>query len=161
MPLFIRMTFKEKVKNIVDEVLETRQNLFLINLTVSDANKINVVIDGDKGVTLQDCIDVSRSVESRLDEEGFEFSIDVASAGVSSPLKLVRQYKKNVGRKLKVKTISQGEIEGMLVEADDEGAVLSWKAREPKEVGKGKVTVEKTLKIVYKDIKESIVIISF
>ena len=161
MPLFIRMTFKEKVKNIVDEVLETRQNLFLIDLTVSDANKINVVIDGDTGVTLQDCIDVSRSVESRLDEEGYEFSIDVASAGVSSPLKLVRQYKKNVGRKLKIKTISQGEIEGMLMEADDEGALLAWKAREPKEVGKGKVTVEKTLKIAYEDIKESIVIISF
>jgi peroxiredoxin (alkyl hydroperoxide reductase subunit C) len=61
-----------------------------------------------------------------LDEEGFEFSIDVASAGVSSPLKLVRQYKKNVGRKLKVKTISQGEIEGMLVEADDEGAAENY-----------------------------------
>lgn len=161
MPLFIRMTFKEKVKSVLDGVLETKQHLFLIDLMVSEANKINVVLDGDTGVTLQDCIDVSRAIEGQLDQEGLEFSIDVASAGVSSPLKFVRQYKKNVGRKLKVKTISQGEIEAVLTEADDEGATLLWKAREPKEIGKGKVTVEKTVKVPYEDIKESIVIISF
>lgn len=161
MPLFIRMTFKEKVKSVLDGVLETKQHLFLIDLMVSEANKINVVLDGDTGVTLQDCIDVSRAIEGQLDQEGLEFSIDVASAGVSSPLKFVRQYKKNVGRKLKVKTVSQGEIEAVLTEADDEGATLSWKAREPKEIGKGKVTVEKTVKVPYEDIKESIVIISF
>lgn len=155
------MTFKEKVKSVLDGVLETKQHLFLIDLMVSEANKINVVLDGDTGVTLQDCIDVSRAIEGQLDQEGLEFSIDVASAGVSSPLKFVRQYKKNVGRKLKVKTISQGEIEAVLTEADDEGATLLWKAREPKEIGKGKVTVEKTVKVPYEDIKESIVIISF
>lgn len=80
---------------------------------------------------------------------------------MSSPLKLVRQYKKNIGRTVKVKTISQGDFEASLSDADEQTATLSWSAREPKEIGKGKVTVQKTITIPYSDIKEAVVIISF
>lgn len=155
------MTFKEKVKDLLGKALEENPNLFLIDLNFSEANKISVVLDGDLGVNLQDCINVNRFLDNGLEGEEVEFSIEVASAGLSSPLKLVRQYKKNIGRTLKIKTISQGDFEGVLTEADEEGATLTWSAREPKEIGKGKVTVEKTLKISYIDIKEAVVIISF
>lgn len=155
------MTFKEKVKSLLDKALEENQHLFLIDLSISEANKINVVLDGDSGVNLQDCININKSLNNDLEGEDVDFSLEVASAGISSPLKLVRQYKKNIGRNLKVKTISQGEIEATLVDADEDGASLSWKAREPKEIGKGKVTVEKNVKIPYLDIKEAVVIISF
>ncbi len=164
MPLFIKMTFKDKVKSLIDKALEDNTHLFLIDLSFSETNKISVVLDGDTGVNLQDCINVNRFLDNGLEAETadeIEFSIEVASAGLSSPLTLVRQYKKNIGRKLKVKTLSQGDLEATLVEADDEGATFSWSAREPKEIGKGKVTVEKTLKISYTDIKEAVVIISF
>lgn len=155
------MTFKEKVKDLLGKALEENTELFLIDLSFSETNKISVVLDGDSGVNLQDCINVNRFLDNGLEGEEVEFSIEVASAGLSTPLKLVRQYKKNIGRKLKVKTISQGDLEATLTEADDEGATFSWSAREPKEIGKGKVTVEKTLKISYTDIKEAVVIISF
>lgn len=155
------MTFKEKVKDLLGKALEENPNLFLIDLNFSEANKISVVLDGDLGVNLQDCINVNRFLDNGLEGEEVEFSIEVASAGLSSPLKLVRQYKKNIGRTLKIKTISQGDFEGVLTEADEDGATLTWSAREPKEIGKGKVTVEKTLKISYTDIKEAVVIISF
>ncbi len=155
------MTFKEKVKDLLGKALEENPQLFLIDLGFSEANKISVVLDGDSGVNLQDCININRFLDNGLEGEETEFSIEVASAGLSTPLKLVRQYKKNIGRKLKVKTISQGDVEATLTDADDEGATFSWSAREPKEIGKGKVTVEKTLKISYTDIKEAVVIISF
>ena len=155
------MTFKEKVKDLLSKALEENPQLFLIDLDFSEANKISVVLDGDSGVNLQDCINVNKFLDNGLEGEEVEFSIEVASAGLSSPLKLVRQYKKNIGRTLKVKTISQGDFEGILTEADEDGATLTWSAREPKEIGKGKVTVEKTLKISYTDIKEAVVIISF
>ncbi len=155
------MTFKEKVKDLLSKALEENPELFLIDLNFSETNKISVVLDGDSGVNLQDCINVNRFLDNGLEGEEVEFSIEVASAGLSTPLKLVRQYKKNIGRKLKVKTISQGDLEATLTEVDDEGATFSWSAREPKEIGKGKVTVEKTLKISYTDIKEAVVIISF
>ena len=154
------MTFKEKVNALVEEALSERPSVFLIDLTITDAFKIIVSLDGDNGVALQDCIDISRAIESNLDREEQDFSLEVASVGVGSPLKLIRQYKKNVGRTLIVKTGTE-IIEAELVEADDVFIILSWKAREPKKVGKGKETVQKELQLPYADIKEAIVTVTF
>jgi ribosome maturation factor RimP len=160
-PLFIKMTFKEKVKDLLNKALEENLQLFLIDLYFSETNKISVVLDGDSGVNLQDCININKFLDNGLEGEEVEYSIEVASAGLSSPLKLVRQYKKNIGRTLKIKTISKGDLEATLADANEENATLTWSAREPKEIGKGKVTVQKTITIPYTDIKEAIVIISF
>ena len=155
------MTFKNKVQEVLDAALAERKELFLIDLSINDANKISVVLDGDLGINLQDCIDISRAVENNLDREEQDFSLEVASAGISSPLKLVRQYKKNIGRTLKVKTNSLEEIEAQLTMANDEKITIEWQAREPKKIGKGKETVDKKLELSYENIKEAIVIISF
>ena len=154
------MTFKEKVNALVEEALSERPSVFLIDLTITDAFKIIVSLDGDNGVALQDCIDISRAIESNLDREEQDFSLEVASVGVGSPLELIRQYKKNVGRTLIVKTGTE-IIEAELVEANDVFIILSWKAREPKKVGKGKETVQKELQLPYADIKEAIVTVTF
>ena len=100
-------------------------------------------------------------IENNLDCEEQDFSLEVASAGLSSPLKFVRQYKKNIGRTIRVKTTSSEEIEATLLAADDEKITLEWQAREPKKIGKGKETVDKKADILYADIKEAIVIVSF
>lgn len=156
------MTFKEKVASLLNDALEERPELFLIELSINEANKIIVTLDGDNGVNLQDCIDVSRAIEHNLDREEEDFSLEVASAGATSPLKDKRQYKKNVGRTLKVKLSTTGEeIEAPLTEANDEFIVLEWKAREPKQIGKGKETVQKRAEIPYGDIKEAVVVIIF
>lgn len=155
------MTFKEKVESLLEQGLSENPSLFLVDLNISESYKILVTLDGDNGVTLQDCIDISRVIEHNLDREEQDFSLEVASAGVSSPLKNVRQYKKNVGRTLKVKTVSGETIEAKLADANDELIVLKWKSREPKKIGKGKETVENVREIPYSDIKEAIVIIIF
>ncbi|WP_295338451.1 ribosome assembly cofactor RimP [Flavobacterium sp.] len=155
------MTFKEKVSNLITEELANNSSLFLVDLSVSESYKITVTLDGDHGVTLQDCIDVSRAVENNLDREEQDFSLEVASAGVSSPLKLVRQYKKNIGRTLKVKTTTSETIEAKLEAANEEYITLVWTAREPKKIGKGKETVEHKREIPYSEIKEAIVTIIF
>jgi ribosome maturation factor RimP len=154
------MTFKEKVYSLVTEGLIEKPSIFLIDLTITDAFKIIVSLDGDNGVLLQDCIDVSRSIENNLDREEQDFSLEVASVGVGSPLKMVRQYKKNVGRTLIVKLATE-TIEAELVEANDNFIILSWKAREPKKLGKGKETVQKREEILYTEIKEAIVTVTF
>ncbi|MEO8532488.1 MAG: ribosome assembly cofactor RimP, partial [Flavobacterium sp.] len=136
------MTFKEKVNTLITEALQDKPSIFLIDLSISDSFKISVGLDGDNGVALQDCIDISRAVENNLDREEQDFSLEVASVGVGSPLKMTRQYKKNIGRTLIVTTNSE-KIEAELVEANDVFIILSWKAREPKKVGKGKETVQK------------------
>ena len=154
------MTFKEKVKQVVEEALVEKPSIFLIDLSITDSFKIIIGIDGDNGVVLQDCIDISRAVEGNLDREEQDYSLEVASVGVGSPLKLVRQYKKNIGRTLIVKTNTEN-IEAELIEANDLFIILSWKAREPKKIGKGKETVQKEQQIPYSDIKEAIVTVTF
>ncbi len=154
------MTFKEKVNELITEALLEKPSIFLIDLSISDSFKISVGLDGDNGVMLQDCIDVSRAIENNLDREEQDFSLEVASVGVGSPLKLVRQYKKNIGRTLIVTTNNE-KIEAELVEANDVFIILSWKAREPKKVGKGKETVQKEQQIPYTEIKEAVVTVTF
>ena len=154
------MTFKDKVNGLVLEGLLEKPTVFLIDLTITDSFKIIVTLDGDNGVALQDCIDISRAIENNLDREEQDFSLEVASVGVGSPLKMVRQYKKNVGRTVIVKLATE-TIEAELVEANDNFIILSWKAREPKKIGKGKETVQKRQEIPYTEIKEAIVTVTF
>jgi ribosome maturation factor RimP len=154
------MSFKEKVKQLLDEGLAEYPDLFLINLSIDDNNKIVVTLDGDNGVQLQDCINISRAIEHNLDREEQDFALEVASAGVSLPLKLVRQYKKNIGRTLKIKTTFD-TIEALLTDVSDDSITVEWSSREPKKIGKGKETVLHTKKIEYKDIIEAIVTITF
>ncbi|SRR5690606_23384018 len=153
--------FREKVIELLNKALEERPSIFLIDLTISEGNKINITLDGDNGVTLQDCIDISRAVEHNLDREEEDFSLEVASAGATSPLKFVRQYRKNIGRKLEVKTNDGNKIEATLTDATDDFIVLEWSSREPKKVGKGKETVQHKVEVPYSDIKEAKVIIVF
>ncbi|PZD78780.1 ribosome assembly cofactor RimP [Mesonia sp. K7] len=150
----------EVVKQLLDKALEENKELFLIDFKIKPNNEILVVIDGDQGVSVNDCIEVSRKIEHNLDREEEDFSLEVTSAGVTAPLQLPRQFKKNLNRKLSVKTADQS-IEGNLTEVTEEAITLTWKAREPKETGKGKVTVEKQQVIPYQEINEAKVMITF
>ena len=152
---------REKVENLLQEAFEENNSLFLIELNIDNANHISVVIDGDNGVSVNDCIAVSRKIEHNLDRDEEDFSLDVASAGVAQPLMLPRQYRKNIGRKLAVTTFEGSKIEGELMKMEDDEITLQWKTREPKPVGKGKVTVTKETVLPLEDIKEAKVIITF
>ncbi|MFT5752877.1 MAG: ribosome maturation factor RimP [Flavobacterium sp.] len=162
LPSFYKiMSFKETVKVLLDEALSQKPSMFLIDLVVTEDNKISITLDDDNGVILQDCMVVSRAIEHELDKDELEYSIDVASAGVSTPLKFIRQYKKNISRNIKVTTNELDKIEAKLIAADDEKITLEWQSREPKKVGKGKETVNNKKEIAYAEIKEAIVLISF
>jgi ribosome maturation factor RimP len=151
---------QERVKNLLEEAFDENNSLFLISLKISDKNHILIVLDGDSGVSVNDCISVSRKIEHNLDREEEDFSLEVASAGVSEPLKLPRQYKKNIGRRLEVQTNSN-KFEGELVAVDEEEIKLTWTAREPKLVGKGKVTVDKEATLAFQEIVKAKVVITF
>jgi len=152
--------FKDTVQTLLSDALDEDESLFLIDFSITTDHKILVVLDGDKGVTVQDCMKISRAIEHNLDREEEDFSLEVTSAGAASPLVLPRQYKKNLGRKVAVK-IENESFEGNLTSATEEGIVLEWKAREPKPIGKGKVTVKKRKEINFSEIKEAKVILKF
>lgn len=151
---------QDRVENLLEEVFQEYNSLFLISLKISDQNHIEIVIDGDQGVSVNDCIAVSRKIENNLDREEEDFSLEVASSGVSEPLKLPRQYQKNIGRKLEVITKTDKFV-GNLTDVSEDGIVLSWKAKEPKPLGKGKIIVDKEAKIAFQEIEKAKVVITF
>ena len=155
------MEFKENIQKLLAEALLLQPDLFLIDLHIDDQSRVQVVLDGDNGVSLEQCIKVSRHIEHQLDREVHDFSLEVSSAGATLPLQMVRQYKKNIGRKLAVNTIDNDNFKATLTQADDDQITLEWKVREPKPIGKGKHTVVKQLQVPYNQIEKATVQIQF
>lgn len=151
---------QERVKELLQEALQENESLYLIDLQFLADNKIKVIVDGDSGVPLSECIRISRNIEHNLDREEEDFSLEVTTPDIAHPITVKRQYKKNINRILKVKTATE-EFEGTLTEVTEDAITLFWKAREPKPIGKGKHTVEKTKTLAYQDIKEAKVKIIF
>lgn len=155
------MEFRTRVEELLQDFLKTRPDLFLIDLKISVGNDIVIILDSDESISVQDCLDASRAIEFSLDREEVDFSLQVMSAGLSEPLKLPRQYHKNIGRELEITLNNDEKISGELVEADEEKAVLLLKYRRPKLVGKGKEDVEERREILYSDIKKALIVIKF
>ena len=155
------MDFRAKVEQLVHEFLETRKDLYLVDLKISAGDDITVILDGDEGLSLQDCLDASRAVEFNLDREEHDFSLQVMSPGLSEPLKLPRQFKKNMGREIEVLLNSDEKIQGEVVAVDDEKVTVVLKYRRPKLIGKGKEDVVENKEIPYTEIKKALVVIKF
>ena len=121
----------EKIKEIVAKV-QDNETLFVVEIKVSPGSqkKITVVIDGDKGVTIDDCAKLSRKIGEAIEEDDLidsAYLLNVTSAGVEHPLKLERQYRKNIGRTVRVKDIQGEEFEGLLLEVDKKGIKIRTK----------------------------------
>ena len=155
------MNFNQKVEDFLSLVLKQYSNIFLVDLKISDDKSIKIILDGDKEVNVKDCIDISRSMEGALDRDQEDFSLEVASAGVGSPLKFPRQYHKNLGRKLEVISTEGLKFEGDLTHVKEDAIELQWKQRETKRIGKGKVTVTKKKTILFDEISQAKVMIKF
>lgn len=151
---------KKIIQDLLDEALSHNDSLFLIDMSFSSDNKIRIVIDGDSGVPLNECIRISRAIESNFEKEEVDFALEVTSPDIAEPIKVKRQYRKNLNRILRVKTADE-VLEGTLVDVNESQIVLTWKVREPKPIGKGKVTVEKRAVLAFQDIIEAKVKIIF
>jgi len=149
-----------KVKQLIEEAIAENPALFLIDWKISPDDKISILADGDEGLSIEEIVRISRHVEHNLDREECDFALEVSTPGVGSNLTLPRQFLKNVGRILEV-TLNDKVMEGEIVEADEEGVIIFWESREPKPVGKGKITVEHEEKINYADIKKAIIKVTF
>ncbi|MET3034953.1 ribosome assembly cofactor RimP [Chryseobacterium sp. NRRL B-14859] len=155
------MEFRKRIEELLNEFLETRKDLFLIDLKISAGDDITVILDGDNGVSLQDCLDASRAIEFNMDREEHDFSLQVMSAGLSEPLSIPRQFSKNIGREIEVMLEDSSKIEGELSKVDEDKITLILRYRKPKDIGKGKVDVEEEKEISYSEIKKALVVIKF
>lgn len=120
--------------------------------------KITVVFDGDKGVTIDDCSAVSRIISKAIEEEDLikeNYTLEVTTPGLDQPLKLNRQYVKNVGRDFKIRLKDKRIVEGTLTGVAEKGITLQWEA------GAGKKKELQTMNIFFEDIEKALVKVLF
>ncbi len=157
---------ESKIKELVEARIEGTK-LFVVDISVSASNKINVLIDGYNGVTINDCIDVSRGVEHNLDREDQDFELEVSSAGLDMPFLVPEQYKKNLGRAIKVYTHDGRKHEGQLCYVDNEKIEITYEEKVRVEGRKKKELVTQVEGYFFesdqkeKKIRDTKVIISF
>ena len=150
----------EHIKNLAAKHLQGT-GIYVTSVRVASDNHINVFLDGDEGVTIRDCVALSRALEGELDRDKDDFSLDVSSHGATTPLVTPRQYKRHLGREFEVKLLDGNKKEGRLAACDEEGIALEYSVRENKPVGKGKITVEKREELKFAEIKEARIKLKF
>jgi ribosome maturation factor RimP len=129
---------------------------FLIEVVIKASNHIMVFIDGDHGVTIDDCKGLSRYLEQNLDRETEDFDLVVSSAGADRPLKIPRQYLRYIGKKLEVAAVNGTKAEGLVLAANDEGIKLEVEIKKSK-----KEIVKNIMALSYVEIKSAKAVLSF
>jgi ribosome maturation factor RimP len=154
------MIEKEIVKGIVDRFLTDSTN-YLVNIDIKPDNTIIVEIDNDLSVTIDDCISLSKFIESQLDRDIEDYELEVGSAGIGQPFKILRQYQKNVGNEVEVLTKKGNKHTGILKSVDTEAFVLTVRKQVKPEGAKRKVTLEEDLTFPYSEVKYTKYLIRF
>lgn len=157
------MISKAKIHELINERIAERDNgLFVVELSISSSNVITVELDKyEGGVSVEDCMSVSRNIEHNLDREQQDFELNVSSAGLDRPLRVLPQYIKNIGRTVKVVKIDGAKIEGTLVEVNEERIVLEKSMKEKVEGKKKKEVIVEQHELPFSNIKETKIVISF
>ncbi len=153
------MIDREKILNLVNGKLE--ENMFLVDVSVNTANVIHVEIDSFTGLTIDQCVAVSRHIEASLDRESEDFELQVSSPGAGQPFKVNEQYRKNQGRELEVTLASGSVLKGLLAEATESGIVIETSVKEKPEGSSRKMLVTKKQQVTFEEIEKARVIISF
>lgn len=154
------MNVEKRIRELAEEKIADRPDLFVVDVKYNPVgNRVIILLDGDKGADIDDCAQVSRHVGFHLEEENVidtAYNLEVSSPGVDTPLLQVRQYVKNIGRQVAVKTTEGIKHEGKLLTVDDTAIVIEEKIKE-----KGKKAVTQESRIPIEHITEIKVLISF
>lgn len=152
-------SIEDKVSALVEEKIADRDDLFVVDVKMHSNGKLEVLVDGDHGISIQDCAAISRHVGFRLEEEDaipHAYRLEVSSPGIDRPLSTVRQYRKNIGRAIQVSLQDGTTKTGKLLEVADESVTIVETIKE-----KGKKAVEQQQTISLENITTIKVLISF
>ncbi len=159
-------SLQERLENMVKTMLERNEDYFLVDLKIVPGNNIKIILDADSGVTIEKCVDFNRYLYKQIEAEGIfpdgDFALEVSSAGIDEPLKLDRQYKKNIGRQIEVILKDGSKREGKLNEVTESGLVVEetrGKGQPGKPTGKKKEVIVHN--ILFSDIKATKVQVVF
>lgn len=154
------MIDKNFVKNLVDQWLEDK-DYFLTDLSVSPDDRIVVEIDHEEGVWIEDCVALSRYIESHLNRDEEDFELEVGSAGIGQPFKVLRQYEIHQGERVEVLTAEGRKLQGVLGRVTPEGFVLTIEEKVREEGAKRPKLVNRDLNFTYNEVKWTKYLIDF
>lgn len=150
----------EEIKHIAEPIIEANE-LFLVDLSLSKDNVIEIFIDALTGVNVQTCIKVSKEIEQNLNREEEDFELTVSSAGIGYPFKVAGQYQKNIGNTVEIKLQDNTKQQGILKTFDEQAIVVECEEKKAIEGKKKKETVKVEKTFLRTDIKEIKDVVSF
>lgn len=145
------MINKEQITAIVEQYIE--EPMFLVEVLVRPGNIIQVEIDSDNNIGIDDCISLSKNIESQLDRDIEDFELEVGSAGITTPFKILRQYKKNLGNDVEVLTKDGKKYSGILKSSDENKFAIEVTKKIKPEGAKKKIEVREEIELEYNDVK--------
>jgi ribosome maturation factor RimP len=154
------MIDKRIVSGIVNEWLEDKE-YFLVDIAVSSDDKIVVEIDHAEGVWIDDCVELSRFIESKLDREEEDYELEVGSAGIGQPFKVLQQYLIHIGQEVEVLTKQGQKLEGVMKDANEENFTVTIQKKVKPEGAKRPKLVDEDVTFTYEEIKYTKYLISF
>jgi len=154
------MIEKKAVCQIVGEWLQGK-DYFLVSIDISTDDKIIVEIDHKDGVWIEDCVELSRFIESRLSRDKEDYELEVGSAGIGQPFKVLQQYYNHIGKEVEILTKEGKKITGRLKDADEEKIAVIVEAKQKTEGSKRPKLVETDLTLRYDEIKYTKYLIRF
>lgn len=154
------MIEKKVVSQLVEEKLASSGN-YLVDVVIKPGNLIVVEIDNDEAVCIDDCVELSQYLEAHLDRDVEDYELEVGSAGITSPFKVLRQYLKNRGNEVEMLLKNGTKLTGILKEADENGVVVTVEKQVKPEGAKRKVTIEEDQSYTFEEIKYTKYLIRF
>lgn len=154
------MIDKNVVKGLVEDWLQGRE-YFLVDVSVSADDRIVVEIDHAEGVWIDDCVALSRYIEEHLSREEEDYELEVGSAGIGQPFKVLRQYQIHVGRNVEVLTADGKKLRGVLTQADEDAFVVTVAVKEKAEGQKRPKLVDREMRFAYNEVKSVRLLIDF
>jgi ribosome maturation factor RimP len=154
------MITEKTIRALIDEKLEGSEN-YLVDLTVSASNQIRVELDHLDGISIDECVAMSRHIDSSFDREIDDFELQVSSPGLDQPFKVFQQYVKNIGREVSIVKVEGQKLKGLLIDANQAEVTLEYETKEKVEGKKKKELIVHQDKIPMNEIKETRIIISF
>lgn len=148
------MIDKTALEQVINEALEGTK-MYLVTIKVSKDNVIDVALDSDEDITIDDCVAVNDAVLAAFNRDDEDYELTVGSYGITSPLLLPRQYRKNVGYEVEVLTADGRKLKGIIADANDEGFTLTTTVKKKLEGKKRPELVEEQERFSYNDIKQT------
>lgn len=148
------------VTDIVRKWLDGRNDYFLVDVNVDRENRIVVEIDHPEGVWIDDCVELSHFIESKLDRDVEDYELEVGSAGIGQPFKVLQQYLNHVGQNVEVLPKTGAKLKGELLSADENGFVIRTRQKQTVEGRKRPVMADVKLHFSYEEINYTKYLIS-